>query len=94
MVGREVTIMIVTYVDGSWLQGRKRSVNRSLSRKLPMTDLGACTWYDGCAIFEDREKGVTTIFQRAFTESLVQKFDVKEISDLPASSSSSDDLKV
>jgi len=70
--------MIVTYVDGSWLQGRKRSVNRSLSRKLPMTDLGA--W--------------TTIFQRAFTESLVQKFDVKEISDLPASSSSSDDLKV
>jgi len=95
IVGGEVTMMIVTYVDDIMAAGPEDECDAlysSLSRKLPMTDMGSCTWYDGCAIVQDREKGITSISQQAFAASLVHKFGVEETSDLPASTSSSEDL--
>jgi len=42
--------MMVTYVDDLMTAGPRdecEALYKKLAKKLPMTDLGACTWYDG-----------------------------------------------
>jgi len=60
-------MMLITDVDDIMVAGSETDccnvIYRSPCLKLPMTDLGACTWYDGYAIVQDRERGVTTISQ-------------------------------
>ena len=57
----------------------------SLNEKCPTNNLGECTWYDGCGIERDVELGTIKLSQEAYVESLMKRFDVQPISDIPAS---------
>ena len=57
----------------------------SLDKKFPTNNLGECTWYDGCGIERDVELGTIKLSQEAYVESLMKRFDVQSISDIPAS---------
>eukprot|EP00903_Cladosiphon_okamuranus_P021398 g19668.t1 len=56
----------------------------SLQKKLPVKDLGPCTWYDGCAIDMNLELGTTKLSQTAYIEAMLKKFGVTDIADTPA----------
>ena len=45
------------------------------------------SWYLGCAFERDRKGGVLRASQRAFIESVVSRYGVEAVSDLPASQS-------
>ena len=46
---------------------------------------GECTWYNECGIERDVELGTIKLSQEAYVESLMKRFDVQSISDIPAS---------
>ena len=46
---------------------------------------GELSWYLGCAFERDRKGGVLRASQRAFIESVVSRYGVHAVSDLPAS---------
>ena len=48
---------------------------------------GELSWYPGCAFERDRKGGVLRASQRVFIESLVDRYGVDTVSDLPASQS-------
>ena len=48
---------------------------------------GEKSWYLGCAFKRDRKRGVLRASQRAYIESIVSRYGVDEVSDLPASQS-------
>ena len=84
-----VVVMIVgVYVDDLLVGGSEEdceSLLAPLNKKFPSNDLGECTWYDGCGIERDVELGTTKLSQEAHIESLMKRFDVQSISDIPAS---------
>ena len=84
-----VVVMIVgVYVDDLLVGGSEEdceSLLTSLNKKFPTDDLGECTWYDGCGIERDVELGTFKSSQEAYVESLMKRFDVQPISDIPAS---------
>ena len=61
------------------------SLLASLNKTFPTNDLGECTWYDECGIERDAELGTIKLSQEAYVESLMKRFDVQSISDIPAS---------
>ena len=84
-----VVVMIVgVHVDNllvaGWEEGCE-SLLASFNKKFPTNDLGECTWYDGCGIERDVELGIIKLSQEAYVESLVKRFDVQSISNIPAS---------
>ena len=84
-----VVVMIVgVYVDDLLVGGSEEdceSLLASLNKKFPTNDLGERTWYDGCGIERDVELGTIKLSQEAYVESLMKRFDVQSISDIPAS---------
>ena len=61
------------------------SLLASLNKIFPTNDLGEYTWYDGCGIERYVELGTIKLSQEAYVESLMKRFDVQSISDIPAS---------
>ena len=84
-----VVVMIVcVYVDDLLIGGSEEdceSLLASLNKKFPANNLGECTWYDGCSIERDVELGTIKLSQEACVESLMKRYDVQSISDIPAS---------
>ena len=84
-----VVVMIVgVYVDDLLIGGSEEeceSLLASLNKRFPASNLGECTWYDGCGIERDVELGTIKLSQEAYVESLMKRFDVQSISDIPAS---------
>ena len=81
-------MIVGVYVDDLLVGGSKEdceSLLASLNKKFPSNDLGECTWYDGCDIERDVELGTIKLSQEACVESLMKRFDVQSISDIPAS---------
>ena len=56
-----------------------------LNKTFPANSLGECTLYNGCGIERDVELGTMEFSQEAYAESLMKRFDVQSISDIPAS---------
>ena len=85
----EVVVMIVgVYVDDLLLGGSEEdceSLLASLNKMFPTNILKECTWYDGCGIERDVELGTIKLSQETYIESLMKRFDVQSISDIPAS---------
>ena len=83
-----VVVMIVgVYVDDLLVGGSEEdceSLLASLNKKFPTNDLGECTWYDGCGIERDVELGTITSSLEIYVESLMKRFDVQSIVDIPA----------
>ena len=84
-----VVVMIVgVYVNDLLIGGSEgdcESLLASLYKKFPTNNLGECTWYDGCGIERDVELGTIKLSQKAHVESLMKRFDVQSISNIPAS---------
>ena len=56
-----------------------------LQEEFPVNDMGDLSWYLGCAFERDKSKGVVKMTQTAFVDSLVERFDIKYESQIPAS---------
>ena len=84
-----VVVMIVgVYVDDLLVGGSEEhceSLLASLNKKFPTNDLGECTWYKGCGIERDVELGAIKLSQEAYVKSLMKRFAVQSIFDIPAS---------
>ena len=51
--------------------------------EIPTNNLGELTWYTGCAFKRDWELGKLEITQKAFIESMLNRFGVNSSSDIP-----------
>ena len=84
-----VVVMIVgVYADDMLIGGSEEdceSLLASLNETFPTNNLGECTWYDGCGIERYVELGTMKLSQEAYVASLIKRFDVQSISDIPAS---------
>ena len=83
-----VVTIVGVYVDDLLVGGSDEdceSLLASLNKKFPTNDLGECTWYDKCGIERDVELGIIKLSQEAYVESLMKRFDIQSISDIPAS---------
>ena len=84
-----VVVMIVgVYVDDLLVGGSEEdceSLLASLNKKFPINDLGERTWYDVCGVERDVELGTIKLSQEAYVESLMKRFNVQSISDIPVS---------
>ena len=61
-----------------------RDFHAALNTKFPTNSLGALTWYTGCAFKRNWELGTLDITQKAFVESMLNRFGVNSSSDIPA----------
>ena len=84
-----VVVMIVgVYSDDmstKWSEEDCESLLAPLNKTFPTNNLGECTLYNGCGIERDVEVGTMELSQEAYVESLMKRFDVQSISDIPAS---------
>ena len=88
VVDGAVVMIVGVYLDDLLIGGSEEdceSLVASLDKKFSTNDLGECTWYDGCGIERDVELGTIKLSQEAYVESLMKRFDVQSISDIPAS---------
>ena len=88
VVDGAVVMIVGVYVDDLLIGGSEEdceSLLASLNKTFPTNDLGECTWYDGCGTERDVELGTIKLSQEAYVESLMKRFDVQSISDIPAS---------
>ena len=88
VVDGAVVMIVGVYVDDLLMEGSEEdceSLLASLNKNFPTNDLGECTWYDGCGIERDVDLGTIKLSQEAYIESLMKRFDVQSISDIPAS---------
>ena len=88
VVDGAVVMIVGVYVDDLLIGGSEEdceSLLASLNKKFPKNDLEECTWYDGCGLERDVELGTIKLSQEAYVESLMKRFDVQSISDIPAS---------
>ena len=81
-------MIVGVYVDDLLIGGSEEdseSLLASLNKTFPTTNLGECTWYNGCGIESDVKLGTIKLSQEPYVESLMKQFDVQSISDIPAS---------
>jgi hypothetical protein len=82
-------IVLAVYVDDTaiayhpkdeaiWLADK-----RAISKRYPITDLGDCQWLLGMEIRRDREKGILTLSQTAYTERVLKQFDLLDCKGRP-----------
>ena len=85
-----VVVMIVcVHVDDITIAGESEAcgfVSTCLLEEFQTTG-GDLSWYLGCTFKRDRKGGVLRASQRAFIESLVSRYGVDSVSNLPASQS-------
>ena len=85
-----VVVMIVcVHVDDITVAGESEAcdfLSTCLLEEFQTTG-GELSWYLGCAFGRDRKGGVLRALQRAFIESVVSRYGVDAVSDLPASQS-------
>ena len=61
------------------------SLLASLNKTFPTNNSGECTRYNGCGIERDVELGTIKFSQEAYVESLMKRFYLQFIADIPAS---------
>ena len=85
-----VVVMIVSvHVDDITVAGESEAcdfLSTCLLKEFQTTG-GELSWYLGCAFERDRKRGVLRASQKAFIESVVSRYGVDAVSDLPASQS-------
>ena len=76
------------HVDDTAVAGTGVEVNKllvTLNEEFETNDLGELSFFMGCTITQDTEKGLTGISQKTFIETLARRFDVTTTSPYPAS---------
>ena len=91
LIRDDVVVMIVcVHVDGITVGGESEACDflRTCLLEEFQTTGGELSWYLRCCAFErDRKRGVLRASQRAFIDSVVSRYGVDTVSDLPASQS-------
>ena len=89
MVYLVVVMIVCVHVDDITVAGESEACNVLSTYLLEefQTTGGELSRYLGCAFERDRKGGVLRALQRAFIESVVSRYRVDAVSDLPASQS-------
>ena len=85
-VDGKVELIMAVHVDDNVIARSDetyKDCHAALVTKFP-TNLGELTWYSGCAFKSDRELGKLDVTQKAFIESMLNRFGVNSSPDIPA----------
>ena len=89
VVDGEVTLIVCVHVDNLAVEAKDKDtfegLYAQLKDKFPVSDMGDLSWYLGCAFERDRMEGVMKMTQTAFVDSLVDRFDIQDETQTPAS---------
>ena len=84
----KLVLILAVHVDDMAVAGTRVEVNKLLvtfNKDFETNDLGELSFFTGCTITQDTEKGLTSISQKTFIETLARRFDVTTTSPYPAS---------
>ncbi|CAM9964020.1 unnamed protein product [Sphacelaria rigidula] len=84
----DVRVTVVVHVDDILISGSKKyvgKVDQILNKNFPTNNLGEITWYMGCAVDRDWDRGTLSVTQTTFTDTLLKRFEVRGYSEIPAS---------
>ena len=85
----QTLLILPVPVDDMAVAGTRVEVNKllvTLNKDFEKTnDLGELYFFKGCTITQDTEKGLTSISQKTFIETLARRFDVTTTYPYPAS---------
>ena len=83
----KLVLILGVHVDDMAVVGTRVEVNKLLvlNKDFETIDLGKLSFFTGCTIIQDTEKGLTSISQKTFIETLARRFDVTTTSPYPAS---------
>ena len=84
----KLVLILAVHVDDMAVAGTRVEVNKllvTLNKDFETNNLGELSFFTGCTITQDTEKGLTSISQKAFIETLARRFDVTTTSPYPAS---------
>ena len=89
VVDGEVSFIVCVHVDDLVVAAKDKEAFDAfygqLLEEFPVNDTSDLSWYLGCAFERDKAKGVVKMTQTAFVDSLVERFDIKYESQIPAS---------
>ena len=84
----KLVLILAVHVDDMAVAGTRIEVNKLLvtfNKDFETNDLGELSFFTGCTIIQDTEKGLTSISHKTFIETLARRFDVATTSPYPAS---------
>ena len=84
----KLALILAVHVDDMAVAGTRVEVNKllvTLNKDFETNDLGELYFFTGCIITQDTEKGLASISQKMFIETLVRRFDVTTTSPYAAS---------
>ena len=84
----KLVLILAVLVDDMAVAGSRVEVDKllvTLNKDFETNDLGELSFFTGCTITQDTEKGLTSISQKTFIETLARRFDVTTTSTYPAS---------
>ena len=87
VVDGKVELIMAVHVDDIGIAGSDeacRDFRAASNTKFPTNNLGELTWYTGCAFKRNWVLGTLEITQKAFVESMLNRFDVNSSCDIPA----------
>ena len=79
-------VVDVVVVGGLFIGGSEEdceSLLASLNKTFPTNNSRECTRYNGCGIERDVELGTIKLSQETYVESLMKRFDLQSIADIP-----------
>ncbi|CAM9598633.1 unnamed protein product [Sphacelaria rigidula] len=85
---REVRVILEIHVDDILISGTEEyvgKVGQILNEKFPTNNLGEVTWYMGCAVGRNWDRGTLSVTQTTFTDTLLKRFEVRGYWEIPAS---------
>ena len=84
-----VVVIIVVYVDDLLLLSATKKDDQQaledLRSSFPIKDMGEVSYYLGCHITRNRKARTVTFDQRRYAQIVVERFDIKKMSIIPAS---------
>ena len=84
----KLVLILDVHVDDMAVAGTRVEVNKllvTLNKDFETNNLGELSFFTGCIIIQDTLKGLTSISQKTFIETLARRFDVTTTSSYPAS---------
>ena len=87
VVHGKIKLIMAVHVDDIVIAGSDETCtdfHAALNTKFPTNNLGELTWYAGCAFKRNWELGTLEITQKAFVESMLNRFGVNLSSDILA----------
>ncbi|CAM9401990.1 unnamed protein product, partial [Sphacelaria rigidula] len=82
----DVHVVLVVHVYDILISDSEENVGkvgRNLNKTFPPNNFGETTWYMGCAVDRDWDRGTLSVTQTTFTATLLKRFEVRGYSEIP-----------